>query len=262
MLNAPAVVLWLGGLVWLFIDPRARRFRPLGFAWMVVISFLIAVGGRPYYPAPAHPVLLAAGGIALSRVVSFGGWRRWLRPVILSLMIVFGLVIAPMWLLCLPVAEYLRYTQLLGVDQTRIENHELGPLPQLFADRYGWREIAEEVARIYNALPEEDRAVVSIYCSGYGTAGAVDRYREELGLPSAISGHLSYFLWGPGDATGEVMIVLGRGREGLETIFDSVEVAGRVYHPYSMPYNHSEIYLCRGMKIPIEELWPQTKNYS
>jgi len=262
MLNAPAVVLWFGGLIWFFVDPRARRFRPLGVAWMVVIAFLIAVGGRPYYPAPAHPVVLAAGGVALSRFVSSGGWKRWMRPVVLSVMTVVGLAIAPMWLLCLPVDGYLRYTELLGIDQTRIENHELGPLPQLFADRYGWREIAEEVARIYHALPEEDRAVASIFGSGYGTAGAVDRYREEFDLPPAISGHLTYFLWGPGEATGQVMIVLGRGREGLEEIFDSVEPAGRISHPYSMPYNHGEIYLCRGMKMPVEEFWPRTKNYS
>ena len=31
---------------------------------------------------------------------------------------------------------------------------------------------------------------------------------------------------------------------------------------YSMPYNHAEIYLCRGLKMPMEELWPRTKNYS
>jgi len=262
MLNAPAVVIWLGGLIWFFADPRARRFRPLGIAWMVVIGVLIAVGGRPYYPAPAHPVLLAAGVVALSRLVESGGWRRWLRPVVLTLMVVFGLAIAPMWLWCLPVDGYLRHTKLLGFDQTRIENHELGPLPQLFADRYGWREIAGEVARIYHALPEEERAVASIFGSGYGTAGAVDRYREGFDLPPAISGHLTYFLWGPGDATGEVMIVLGESREGLEEIFGSVEVAGRVYHRYSMPYNHAEIYLCRGLKIPVEELWPRTKQYS
>ena len=58
------------------------------------------------------------------------------------------------------------------------------------------------------------------------------------------------------------MIVLGEDREGLEAIFDSVEVAGRVFHPYSMLYNHGEIYLCRGMKMPVKELWPRTKNYS
>lgn len=262
MLNAPAVVLWVGGLVWLFIDPRGRKYRPLGIAWVIVVAFLIVVGGRPYYPAPAHPVVLAAGGVALSQFVEAGGWRRWVRPAIVTVMTVFGLAIAPMWLLCLSPGAYQRYSSALGMGQSRIENHELGPLPQLFADRYGWRQIAEETARIYHALPEEDRAVASIFGSGYGTAGAVDRYREELGLPPAISGHLTYFLWGPGDATGEVMIVLGRGREGLEEIFETVEVVGRVNHPFSMPYNHADIHLCRGMKMPVEEVWPRTKNYS
>jgi hypothetical protein len=262
MLNAPAVVLWLGGLIWFFVDRGGRRYRPLGIAWLSVIVVLIAIGGRPYYPAPAHPVVLAAGGVALSRFVKGGGWRRWVRPVVLTVATVFGLVIAPMWLWCLPVDVYTRYTRFLGMEQSRIENHELGPLPQLFADRYGWRQIAEEVARIYHALPEEDRAVASIFGSGYGTAGAVDRYRGEYELPRAISGHLSYFLWGPGGATGEIMIILGEGRAGLEEIFESVEVVGRVHHPYSMPYNHADIHLCRGLRVPMDELWPRTKNYS
>jgi hypothetical protein len=262
MLNAPAVVLWLGGLIWLSADQRVRRFRPLAIAWIVVVVLLIALDGRAYYPAPAHPVLLAAGGAALSAFVAAGGWRRWLRPAIIVLMTVSGLVIAPMWLLCLPADAYQRYTEWIGMDQVRIENHELGPLPQLFADRYGWREMAEEVARVYHALPEADRAKVAIYGGNYGRAGAIDHYRAELGLPAAISGHLTYFLWGPGDATGELMIVIGSDRERLTAVFDSVEPVGRIHHPYSMPYNHTEVFVCRGLKMSMDELWPQVKNYS
>jgi hypothetical protein len=177
-------------------------------------------------------------------------------------MAVVGVAIAPISLWFLPPEIYVRYSRLTGIDQPRIETHELGPLPQLFADRYGWREMAEEVARIYHALPERDRTKVAIYGGNYGRAGAVDRYRDELGLPSAVSGHLSYFLWGPGDATGEVMIIIGSDRERLSAIFESVEAVGRVYHPYSMPYNHTEVFLCRGLAMSMDELWPMTKNYS
>jgi hypothetical protein len=115
--------------------------------------------------------------------------------------------------------------------------------------------MAEEVARVSRALPAQDRARASIFGQNYGQAGAVDLYREELGLPHAISGHLTYFLWGPGDATGEVIIVLDDDRETLEQLFDSVELAGRVFHPYSMPDEHFDIHVCRGLKIPIDEFW-------
>jgi len=262
MLDPPALVIWFGGLVWFFVDPQGRRYRPVGIAWLVTVGVLIAVGGRSYYPAPAHPVLLAAGGVALSRVVARGGWRRWLRPLVLIPIIVSGVVIAPISLWCLPPDLYVRYTEALGFDQPRIENHELGPLPQLFADRYGWRAMAEETARVYHALPADERTQAAIFGQNYGQAGAIDRYRKELDLPPAISGHLSYFLWGPGDASGEVMIVLGDDRERLEQLFDSVEWAGHVAHPLAMPYQHIDIFVCRGMKMPVEELWTMAKNYS
>ena len=171
MLNPPSVVIWLAGLVWLLFGSSGARYRPLGVAWSVTMLALILLGGRPYYPAPAHPVLLAAGGVAIASLKASGGWRRWLRPAVIVPVIVSGVAIAPISLWCLPPGLYIRYTEAIGFDQPRIENHELGPLPQLFADRYGWRQIAEEVARIYRGLPEEDRAVVSIFGSGYGTAG-------------------------------------------------------------------------------------------
>jgi len=262
MLNPPSAILWLSGLVWFIVDPGARRYRPLGVAWLTFIAAMILLKGRPYYPAAAHPVVLAAGAVALERFSSIGGWRSWVRPVVPAVMALMGVVIAPLTLWVLTPDVYVRYTTTLGFDQPRIENHELGPLPQLFADRYGWRELAAEVARVYHSLSDGDRAKASIFAWGYGQAGAVDRYREEFELPRAISGHLTYFLWGPGDATGEVMIVIGDEREDLEEIFETVEVAGRIHHPYSMPYNHVPVHLCRGLKTTVEELWPRTKNYS
>ncbi|MCU0304400.1 MAG: glycosyltransferase family 39 protein [Thermoanaerobaculales bacterium] len=261
LLNPPALVIWVGGLVWLLRSPAARPYRALGIAWLAVMVAIIATGGRAYYPAPAHPVLLAAGAVALERLAA-APRRRWLLPAVTTVMIAVGVVVAPIALWVLPPGLYVRYTRVVGFDQPRIENHRLGPLPQLFADRYGWREMAEEVARVYHALPPEERARASVFGQNYGQAGAVDRYRSELGLPPAISGHLTYFLWGPGEATGEVMIVLDDDRETLEELFESVELAGRVEHPYSMPYQHFDIHVCRGLKVPVDELWPRVKQYS
>jgi hypothetical protein len=59
-----------------------------------------------------------------------------------------------------------------------------------------------------------------------------------------------------------VMIVIGDERDDLEEVFETVEVAGRIHHPYSMPYNHVPVHLCRGLKTTVGELWPRTKNYS
>jgi hypothetical protein len=38
-----------------------------------------------------------------------------------------------------------------------------------------------------------------------------------------------------------------------------VEKAGRVENPYSMPYEHIDIFYCRGLKQPLAQLWPKLK---
>ncbi len=260
MLHPVSTPLWLAGLGWLALSRAGRRFRPLAVAWIVTEVLLIVLDGRTYYAGPAFPMVLAAGGVALERW-SDRTWRRRTVAGWAAVLAVGGAAMAPMWLPMLPPGAFIRYRELVGFDQVRVETHRLGPLPQLFADRFGWPELAEEVARAYRALPPGDQARCAIFGQNYGQAGAVDLFGPALGLPKAISGHLSYWLWGPGDATGEVMLVMGDDRETLETLFASVERVGRIEHPLSMPHQHADLWLCRDLQGSMEELWPRVKMY-
>ncbi len=51
-------------------------------------------------------------------------------------------------------------------------------------------------------------------------------------------------------------------QEALDKLFTSVRKAGRVYHPYSMPYQHFDIFYCQGMHPPLQELWPHVKKWN
>jgi Dolichyl-phosphate-mannose-protein mannosyltransferase len=260
LMNPLTLPLWLGGLAWLLFDREGRRYRVLGIAWLAVMAEMFLLDGRPYYPAPAYPMLLAAGGVALE------GWlaaprRRAARPVYAALLALSGAVLAPLFTPLLPPETLIRYSRAIGMTQPRIENHRLGPLPQLMADRFGWPEMAEEVARIYRSLPPADRARAAIFGQNYGQAGAIDLFGPALGLPPAISGHLSYYLWGPRGYTGDVMIVLDDERPNLERLFGSVELAGHVAHPYSMPYQHFDVFVCRVPRQSLAALWPRIKRY-
>jgi hypothetical protein len=53
----------------------------------------------------------------------------------------------------------------------------------------------------------------------------------------------------------------GRQAE-LESQCASVEKVASVYHPYSMPYQHFDIFYCRGLKQPLKEIWPQVKRWN
>jgi len=86
---------------------------------------------------------------------------------------------------------------------------------------------------------------------------------RKLGLPSAVSGHNNYGLWGPGKWDGSVVIIIGGDRPDNAAFFDSVEVVGTWDHPYAMPYErHLDISIGRGLKSPPQAVWAQLRHYS
>ncbi len=252
--------IWLGGLWFFFRIEAGKPFRAIGWAWIFTAAMIVTLSPRVYYLFPAFPVLFAAGGVVWEQLLA-SPRRTWLKIAYPVLMLLGGAVLAPLAIPVLSPEGYVRYTKALGFGQPAIETHEPGPLPQIFADQFGWDEMAASVARIYNALPPDVRARTAIFAQTYGQAGAIDLFGPKYGLPPAISGHQSYFLWGPREYTGESMIVMDDSEESLDRLFTGVRKAGRVYHPYSMPYQHFDLFYCQGMRQPLQEIWPRLKKW-
>ena len=216
-----------------------------------------------YYPAPAYPMLFAAGGLVFERWFARLRSGHWLKPVYVGLLAVTGVLIAPFaYFPLLTVDQYIAYSHLLHFGPPRIENNQLGPLPQIYADQFGWKEMAQVVADAYHKLPPEEQKSCAIFGQNYGQAGAIDFFGAKMGLPPAISGHQNYFYWGPRGYTGECMIVMADRPERLQELFESVEFAGSVNHPLSMPYQHFDVYVCRKAKFgTLEKVWPKLKRW-
>lgn len=256
-----AAPLWLAGLWYFLRDHAGQRFRALGWTYLIVLLCFLVLKGRVYYLAPAYPMLFAAGAVAFQRFAERGS-RVWLKPAYVAVLLVTGALLAPFaYFPILPVEKYLVYSRTLHFEPPQIENHKMGPLPQLYADMYGWQEMAEAVAGAYNKLSPEDKQRCAIFGQNYGQAGAIDFFGAKMSLPSAISGHQSYFYWGPRNYTGECMIVMDDTPDRLSKLFDSWEKVATVYHPYSMPYQHFDVYLCRGLHWPLAKIWPRLKNW-
>jgi len=142
------------------------------------------------------------------------------------------------------------------------ERHEIGRLPQHFADMNGWPELAANVARVYHALPAPDRERACILAQNYGEAGAIDVLGASLGLPRAVSGHNSYFLWGPRGCTGDVVIAIGGRRSDYEAVFASVDQAAVHTCTDCMPYeNNLPIWVARGGRMPLAAVWARVKHF-
>lgn len=246
--------IWLAGLIWLF---RSSKYRALGWVYVAAFLVLITQSSKAYYLAPAYPPLFAAGAVA------FEAWirRPVLRAVLAVLIVAGGAITAPLTLPILSEEGFVRYAQALGIPLGAAERHDLGVLPQHYADMHGWEEMVAEVARVHGTLPPEDKAKAGIYVQNYGEAGAVDLLGRKYGLPKAMSGHNNYFLWGP-QGSGEVLIIIGGDPEDHRQTFQDVRQAGEIRCGYCMPYeNNQPVWIARGLKAPVAEIWPMTKHY-
>jgi hypothetical protein len=233
-----------------------------GIVYLTAFIVLVANGhSKAEYLAAAYAPLYAAGGFLMERWGGRPGWRL-VRPVFLVLLIVSGAALAPVVLPILPVRMYIAYAEKLGIAPGSPEGKKLEKLPQFYADMFGWEEKARAVAQVYRQLTPDEQVRCAIFGQNYGRSASIDYFGRAYGLPKAIGNHNSYWVWGPGKYTGDIMIVIGGNAVDLRTRFDSVEVAATVHTEYCIPYeNDLPIHLCRHIKTPLRDLWPESKHY-
>jgi dolichyl-phosphate-mannose-protein mannosyltransferase len=260
IMNPLLAPLWIGGLVWLFFSREGRRYRPLGWVYAVVLALFIILKGKNYYVAPVYPMLFATGAIAFERITV----QRlvWTRAAYVALIVIGGAVLAPIFCPILPPEKFIEYQKALRIPIPESEHQNNGPLPQYFADEFGWEPMVREIARVYNSLPPDERARTAIFSNSWGEAAAVDFFGPKYGLPKAICRHNNYWLWGPRQYTGESMIILHGDLQGERRYFREVQVVGHVGHPYARRDTFFDIYLCRGLKWNLHDIWPQLKIFN
>jgi hypothetical protein len=262
--NAP---IWLLGLYYFLFHKIGKRYRVFGLAYVVVFIIMMVSNAKVYYLSPIYPLLLAGGAILAEKIIQQHSWN-WLKPVYATLVIAWAAIVLPFALPVLPVEKFIAYQKMLGVTPRAEERSSLGALPQGYADMFGWEEMVAGVARIFHSLTPEEQAKCIIYVRNYGEAGAIDFFGKKYGLPDALCAHNNYWLWGPGEKTGDVAIILGGERDLQENLNDltsfwqHVELAFTTNCSLCMPYeNGRQFFLCRGTKTTLQKLWPEERFY-
>lgn len=254
--------LWVGGLVALIVYKPLRTFRPLAWIFGTVVAILSLSGSaKPEYLSPAFVLLFSAGAIVLS------GWTtqkaRWLPGVVAGLTIAMTIPFIPFAIPALDEARYFAYAEAMGIAPSTSEKKELGPLPQHFADRHGWEELALEMSRAYLTLSPVEQQDCAILVWNYGEAGAIDHFRGRYPLPPVYCGHNNYYLWGPPERSPGIWLVLGAEEDDLAKVFEQVEQVGQWDSPWAMPYErHQWIRIGRGPTQDIKEMWPEFRSYN
>jgi Dolichyl-phosphate-mannose-protein mannosyltransferase len=241
------VVFWVAGLRRLL---RERRWRPIGIAYLVLLIAFMLTGAKSYYLAGMYFVLFAAGGVwAETRLLTHRppkGLRGWVALMLAGL--VFAL---PLSLPVLPQA---------ALPTTSWESN----INKDLSATVGWPQFVLQVATIADRLPAQDRARLVIFTGDYGAAGAIDLWGDQYGLPQAISGHNSYWWWGPGTASDDsTTIAINLPAAYLETIFTRVRAAGRVQTPQNVwtEERGDPIWICTGQETTWSGAWLTARHY-
>ena len=261
LVHPVAAPICVAGL-WFFLSSRqGRAFRYLGWTYCFLLVEFLIFRGRIYYLAPIYPMLFAAGAVAIEAwIASYG--KNWVKVAVLAPLVFGGMVAAPLALPILPLEAAARYAKFWDVDRVQVEVEPSGKLPQMYADMMGWPQQAETVANVFRSLSPGDQSRVAILAKNYGQAGAIDYFGPALGLPHAISGHNNYYLWGPQQYTGEVVIAVGMPLEDLKAIFGEIDLAATINYEYAIPEeNNLPVYICRNPKMTLQKAWPRLKFY-
>jgi dolichyl-phosphate-mannose-protein mannosyltransferase len=277
LVNPLTAPIWLAGLFALLFSARLKPYRALGWCYLVCYTVFFVLHGKTYYLAPIYPVLLAAGAVVIESAIA--GRRKaapeivgrrnarprgqWLKPAIALILLASGAHLAPVVVPVLSPDGFLAYTKYLPFKLPVMEHsHARAALPQWYSDQFGWKEIADEATFAWNRIPADERHDCGIFAQDYGQAGAIDFFGRRDGLPPALSGHQTWFLWGPRGYSGNCMIVLDDRREVLERLWEHVEYVGTsADNPYALE-KQIDVFLCKGAKFgTLAQLWPKVKRW-
>jgi 4-amino-4-deoxy-L-arabinose transferase-like glycosyltransferase len=252
--NPPSAIVWVAGIVAPFRLRALRDVRFISVAFCLTFAVAVALSAKGYYICGFYAALFAIGAVTIERAAAA------LRWTLLAAIAVVGLVAMPLSLPVLPVDALVRYTQTFGATGSGTSAHLIQPV---FAEEFGWRRLASDVATVYRSLPPSERAVAAVYADTYADAGALDFYGPQYGLPPAISSQNSYYLWGTLGYDGRVLVAVGASRiDLLRRFYRDVRLVRTSDEPYRwIVEGPSPIYVCRDPIAPLSIIWPSLRWY-
>jgi 4-amino-4-deoxy-L-arabinose transferase-like glycosyltransferase len=243
----------LAGLWFYFFAPNGRRFRALGWLYVIPLLFFLFAKGRGYYLAPAYPVLYAGGAVWAEQFFTGlrRGWAQGLRAIAWTAVAANLLSTGAFMLPLAPVNSSWWKTMIKFNGD--------------FPEEIGWPELVETVAQIRDSLPPNEQTKFAILAGNYGEAGAIALYGPRYRLPQAISGINSYWARGYGDPPPQTLIVLGLSRQFLERHFESCEVVARLRNRYGVTNEETadrpDVFVCRRLRGSWPEFWKNFRRY-
>ena len=256
---------WFGGLVRLLYDKRKAGMRWLGVTFLLFWLLMWRLGAKDYYIAPIYPVLFAAGGVLWERVFDrkpLYAYRTAALALFSIATVIYGLIVLPMAIPLFSATAWPSYLHTAHQHTDERKDGATSVFPQWYADRFGWKELAQQVRVIVDSLPAEERSRLGILCDNYGEASAINFWDRHTDVPFAMSGHNTYYFWGTGTFSGNILLlVTSQTEQQLRTVYASVKPVGKMNCPQATDYEQKVLYLVSGRVEPLRKAWPSYRWY-
>ncbi len=260
--NIVLLPVWMLGLGLLLFGQSWARYRFFGYGYLILSVAVFVLGGQFYFMIPIYAVLVAAGGVWIEqwfdRRSKAASPRRAGMVAVPLVYVLLSLPALPFLVPVLPVDMLIRYLEPVGVNAgVKTEDRHINDLPQHVADRFGWEEMARDVASVYHRVQSTSPEPVGVTTGNWGEASALHVYGGEFGLPEPVSGDGWFYfeaLRRGGFPTRYVAI--GVPSAQLQSIFKHVDLESVFTNPHCMPdENNNEIYYCTDPKFDLQKYW-------
>ncbi|MCJ7446496.1 MAG: glycosyltransferase family 39 protein [Bacteroidales bacterium] len=258
VIPAAASILTIAGILFLFINKNARKYRFLGLVTISVIITLMLLHGKSYYTQGVFPFLIAAGAVSWESLLR----KTWSRLILAVLIILITLPIVPIGVPVFKTELLIKYFNFMGANYgmdfvRRFEDNSIHSLPQDYADMLGWEELTALANKAWQMVPDKKSSF--IYCENYGQAGAITIIGKKYGLPEAVSFHESFRYWIPTEFNPDITSFIYINDElgdDVNALFGKITKVGSISDPDAREYG-TTVYLCENPVISFNKFWTE-----
>jgi 4-amino-4-deoxy-L-arabinose transferase-like glycosyltransferase len=258
-MNPFLLPLWGAGLYRIFRRLNGVNYSFLGFLFLFTLTLMFFLHASVRMLGELFIPLITAGPIFVEELLTGARWKVGMRALPAAYLLAAGVFVLPTALPILPIDSVYNLPRSMKYWYQSVREFNAGNsyAPITLTGRVGWEEFVRDVADVYDQLPAEDRHVAGIYTDWYFTASAIDQYGPRYSLPHAVSGALTYYLWGPEDSWDVMVIVTGKTNK-LSVFFDECTLKAVTGDDTPDKFH---IFVCKRPKLSPNDFWPNLKNY-
>ncbi len=254
---ADALFILVAAVVSFFKYAPFKKYMVLLWAFIFTLATFAYLKAKGYYAIGLYHIFFAFGAVYLEQILK-SGWKFYLRPVVILLMVASFIPFVKIAFPILSPTDTVKNSGLLkSMGLLRWEDGKEHQLPQDYADMLGWGELAQKTDNAFNSLADKENTLV--LCDNYGQAGAINYYSKHKKI-GAVSLNADYINWFPLHKMFIKNVIViqeasddDKERSKERKLFKTITTIGQIETSYAREKG-TTIYLLKEATTPINKI--------